>query len=924
MYSFKTRFFVSGCSLMVLASSFSAASAQSQAGGNSSAAPTSSGPMPQDQAASNTGIEEIVVTAEKRSQSINKVGSTIQAITGASLREQGVSSVSELTRVVPGLTFAQTATGTPVYTLRGVGFNDQSLAAYPTVSVYVDEIPLPFPITSAQASLDVARVEVLKGPQGTLFGQNSTGGAINYIAAKPTNSFEAGADLSVSRFNTVELDGFVSGPLADTLKGRLSVKSVNGDDWQYSYRRPGDTVGAVQNTVARALIDWSPIDALTVEFNLNGWVNDSDPQALAYSALVPKIPALLEPAIAATPFAPHNDQAANWSPNNRPRAHQTQYQTAMRADYHFDNDIKLTSISSYVEYRRSQTVDQDGLTQNNFDSPGGTGSLHSFDQEIRLTSPSTSPFRWIAGGDYEHAVISETDQTNFADATVALANHFTGSSFYSNQTMENEAIFASAEYDVTDRLTFKLGGRFTEADRSYNGGDRDDGHGSAAFFTGLADALTGTMIPPIPTGGDVTLDATTHLPGPFNDKLNENNFSYSVGADYHLDDDTLLYVNVTKGYKAGSFPTVAAATTAGLLPVTQESVLDYEGGFKVQLFDHSLLLTGAGFYYDYSNKQVLGTIIDPVFGVLPALVNVPKSSIPGGEVALTIAPIAGLTVSGSATYLDAKIDKYVGVNGVGLGMTANYAGSSIPFTPEWQAGLTADYRHKVLDKYYAFIGGTLTYHSSTNAIIGGGPDTAINSYALLDLRAGIDSPANDWTLTFWGKNVTNTYYWTNVVLGADTFARFTGMPATYGATFSYRFHGADDETPATISYSPPPAVPVTSPTSYLVFFDFNKSELTPQAVEIVDTAAKNAGPTKVTQLTVTGHTDTVGSDAYNMRLSRRRAESVAAQLEKDGIASSEIEIVAKGKRDLLVPTGDGVREPQNRRVQILNSGGPAS
>jgi outer membrane protein OmpA-like peptidoglycan-associated protein len=106
----------------------------------------------------------------------------------------------------------------------------------------------------------------------------------------------------------------------------------------------------------------------------------------------------------------------------------------------------------------------------------------------------------------------------------------------------------------------------------------------------------------------------------------------------------------------------------------------------------------------------------------------------------------------------------------------------------------------------------------------------------------------------------------------------------------------------------------------MVFFDFNKSDLTSQAVSIVDQAAHNAGPTHVTQLTVTGHTDTVGSDAYNMRLSRRRAESVAAELEKQGIPSGEIEIVAKGKHDLLVPTGDGVREPQNRRVQIVYDG----
>jgi outer membrane protein OmpA-like peptidoglycan-associated protein len=124
-------------------------------------------------------------------------------------------------------------------------------------------------------------------------------------------------------------------------------------------------------------------------------------------------------------------------------------------------------------------------------------------------------------------------------------------------------------------------------------------------------------------------------------------------------------------------------------------------------------------------------------------------------------------------------------------------------------------------------------------------------------------------------------------------------------------------------YTPPPPAPASTPRNYLVFFDFNKSDLSPQATDIVGQAARNAGPANVTRIEVTGHTDTVGSDAYNMRLSRRRAESVAAELEKDGIPSTEIAIFAKGKRDLLVPTGDGVREPQNRRVQIVYSGGNA-
>jgi outer membrane protein OmpA-like peptidoglycan-associated protein len=142
--------------------------------------------------------------------------------------------------------------------------------------------------------------------------------------------------------------------------------------------------------------------------------------------------------------------------------------------------------------------------------------------------------------------------------------------------------------------------------------------------------------------------------------------------------------------------------------------------------------------------------------------------------------------------------------------------------------------------------------------------------------------------------------------------------------FDFGPEGASES--AAAAYVPPPVVAAAPsvPKSYLVFFDFNKSDLTPQAVSIVNQAAANAGPAKVTQLTVTGHTDTVGSDAYNMRLSRRRAESVASELEKDGIPSSEIAIVAKGKRDLLVPTADGVKEPQNRRVQIVYDGGPTS
>ena len=177
---------------------------------------------PVEAASDNSG--DIVVTANKREQSLNKVGLTVTAFSAQQLTERRVNSLQDLAAAIPGLAFAPSANNTPILTLRGVGFNESSLGVYPAVSVYVDQAPLPFPVLASHATFDLERVEVLKGPQGTLFGQNSTGGAINYIAAKPTKEFKAGGDVSYGRFNQIEANAFVSGPLSDTLGARLAVR----------------------------------------------------------------------------------------------------------------------------------------------------------------------------------------------------------------------------------------------------------------------------------------------------------------------------------------------------------------------------------------------------------------------------------------------------------------------------------------------------------------------------------------------------------------------------------------------------------------------------------------------------------------------------------------------------------------------------
>src|ERR1700719_3643823 len=146
-------------------------------------------------------LEEVLVTANKREESINKVGLTIKALGGAQLEQQHVATLEDLAGAVPGLTFTQTDSNTPVYTLRGIGFYDTTLGGYPSVSVYLDQAPLSFPVLTTQTLFDIERIEVLKGPQGTLFGNNATGGAINYIAAKPTRDFKAGVSFDEARFD---------------------------------------------------------------------------------------------------------------------------------------------------------------------------------------------------------------------------------------------------------------------------------------------------------------------------------------------------------------------------------------------------------------------------------------------------------------------------------------------------------------------------------------------------------------------------------------------------------------------------------------------------------------------------------------------------------------------------------------------------
>jgi iron complex outermembrane recepter protein len=228
-------------------------------------------------ASSVSEIPEIMVTAQKRSERLTDVPLSVTAVSADQLAKQGIEDPGDLEKIVPGFTYRLSQNGTPIFQIRGIGFYDEQVAVSPTVTIYVDQVPLPYGRMTEGAALDLERVEVLKGPQGTLFGQNATAGAVNYIAAKPTDKFAAGVDLDYGRFNAVSAGAFVSGPLAEGLEARFVFKSETRGDWQIN-RAGDDTLGHRDFQTARLLLDWQPTAALKLEFNLNGWLDKSDTQ----------------------------------------------------------------------------------------------------------------------------------------------------------------------------------------------------------------------------------------------------------------------------------------------------------------------------------------------------------------------------------------------------------------------------------------------------------------------------------------------------------------------------------------------------------------------------------------------------------------------------------------------------------------------
>jgi iron complex outermembrane receptor protein len=829
------------------------------------------------------GLEEIVVTAQKREEKIQDVPIVINAISAKAIEANHLQNTRDLQFLAPTLVYNELG-GFAQPFLRGIGTDISSPDEDPSVATYIDGVFVADSQSTIQTLLGVERVEVLSGPQGTLYGRNALGGAINITTLTPKQDLEAHASLSGGNLGTFEGTARVSGGVTDDLALGLYLAGTRRDS---IYSRP--TVATQPDGVDNFGIRLKGVLDLSSAVRLTGTVDYLEAHSEDASAFRQG----QTNAYGFVEFGAPLDVGPYRLQNDYPDKNVVrQFSTTLREEVDLDT-LQILGISNY---RQSQVFTQNDLDATSAPLYGSYADLRNrqYSQELQVISPKGEALEYIAGVYYFHQDGGEIPTVNVSDFLFLPAH---GSLTNAQVKTESYAAFGQTTYSPIEDLRITLGARYTyETKRIYDGSFR------------LINA----------NGGD--FGPQTVYP---DQAKTWEAFTPKVGVDYRIG-GTLLYATYSAGFQSGAY-NVVSPTDA---PVNPEKLKSYEIGAKSDFLDGRLRLNLDAYYYDFSNLQV--QIVTTGTGGLSEYKNAATAEAYGVEAYAQAALTPELHVTGQVAWEQTKYTKFVGYPVQVLAAVGNatvpsdVSGNPLQRAPKWVGSFALDYDTDIS------WGGELKADLSLY-YNGGFPWDASNlyrqgSYALLNSAIGYTFPDDHWTVTLWGDNLTDENY--QVARLPIVFGTLVtdGMPRTFGATVTFDFKGQSETSAPAQAYVPPPSVvPAPAvPKSYLVFFDFNKSDLTSQAVEIVDQAAKNAGPAHVTQITCTGHTDTVGSDAYNMRLSRRRAESVAAQLEKDGIPSSEIEIVAKGKRDLLVPTGDGVREPQNRRVQILYSGTPTS
>ena len=721
-------------------------------------------------------LEEIVVTAAKRSESVQDVPISITAFTGDQLEERQIQSAFDLAGTVPNLAVNHpSGDQQAIFSIRGISSSDVSLGQNGPVAIYHDEVYKgTSPLQGVALLFDLERVEVLKGPQGTLYGKNTTGGAINFVSRVPDFSTRANASVRYGNYDQFHVDGGAQTAISDKLAGRLAFTWNDADGWQTNTAPGEPDTSSTDNYAVRGTLLFEPTDSFSTI--LRASTSRSTP-LVSGGAFVPFVPQGVGfpsyPAVGAggvllEPEMPTNLREAYVE---SPRRHSARTASiSATANLKLSSDLDLTSITSWDH--GSQRMPFDGWTRIKILKQVTHADVKQVAQDVRLTSHFTGAFNFIVGAYYNREHVEAGGSNEFLldidvnqDGIVNAADCIDGGFFAAcrvqsqyQQLKKSTAVYADASYALSDKFTMRSGLRYT-----HDQGDLYD------YTSNIGDLNGNDLLNTIPgaPGGTASLD------------FSGENLSGRLGLDYNISSDALLYASYNRGYRAAAFNNTAFFSPKDLNVARPEEVSSYEIGFKTEFFSRRVRFNGAAFYMDYTNQQVKS--FDPVT-LSTNLINLGASEVKGGEVELTVRATEGLNLFSMLGIVDAKA-----VRGVANGV--DVSGRNLQIAPDITASagfeLEGTLRKKL--RYAVRVDGIYTgkqyFDLSNDPIRTQGGYTLINGrirFSGLDDRVGF---------SIWGKNLTDKLIYTTMNRADFVGAKFVtfNAPRMYGVSLDVEF-----------------------------------------------------------------------------------------------------------------------------------------
>lgn len=731
-------------------------------------------------------LDEIVVTAQKREQPLADVGIAVDVVDGKVLREGGATSLIDVAKYSPGLNIRGPFGdfGYPIITLRGVN-TDGFIETLPqSTGVYADGVYVSQPPMLAFRLLDLERMEVLKGPQGTIYGRNTIAGAVNFIAKRPTREAEGYMNLGYGRYSRATLDAAYGGPLSDTAAGRIAVKYIRQTDSPLTNLNPnvGDG-GEIDQLSARASILFTPNDDLDILLQLHTGRDDSDvwpfslipggadtdgdgvPDVLCDEFARGDVEAAQFNCLAADPFgsgATYNDTDGDPYTNNLNDIGSHRYRSVgLMAEVNWDRgDYTLTSVTGWDDFERSDDVDEDAGPTTAIDNLR-LSDVRQFSQEIRIASNNETGTRWLAG--FYFSTDELKGQPSFNSG---------GRRDFSTLETDTLALFGQMEFPLNDDWLLTVGGRWTDVDRDFS-------YSTNGFF------------------------AAPELQAGVTDSFSDGDYSARLGLDWKPSENTLIYSSISRSFNAGSYNSQFLDNLVDLPPTNSESIIAYEVGVKTTLAGGRARLEAAAYYYDYQDPQVVAVVPR---GVIDAnvLTNADDAKLSGLEIQLHALPAEWLDLTLGVALINSEFGNLLTrVSGTGVGSADPYnapvfgssdiqlKGQSLPNHPETSFNASGRVTLPVTSNWQ-FVGqADILWEDEIRRDLQGTLALFTDAHWNVDARIGLESTDDKWNVSLWARNLTDETYFTEAyqVLGFGFYIAGASYnyPRTYGITVGRNF-----------------------------------------------------------------------------------------------------------------------------------------